>query len=130
MRFFFFFKHKTAYEMRSSDWSSDVCSSDLLSIKGVRDSKTFPTKREAVDWANRRELELRDDRPPGDTHSLRDALRKYAEEVSPHKRGERWEQIRLAAFEGYLLPLDKMMADRSEGRRVRKSVSERVDIGG
>src|SRR3546814_13561687 len=26
---FFFFKQKTAYEMRTSDWSSDVCSSDL-----------------------------------------------------------------------------------------------------
>src|SRR3546814_2946716 len=32
MRLFiiFFFKQKTAYEMRISDWSSDVCSSDLL----------------------------------------------------------------------------------------------------
>src|SRR3546814_3193020 len=29
--FFFFFKQKTAYEMRISDWSSDVCSSDLES---------------------------------------------------------------------------------------------------
>src|SRR3546814_14403654 len=29
MCFFFFFKQKTAYEMRISDWSSDVCSSDL-----------------------------------------------------------------------------------------------------
>src|SRR3546814_1237827 len=28
--FFFFFKKKTAYEMRISDWSSDVCSSDLI----------------------------------------------------------------------------------------------------
>src|SRR3546814_9151808 len=28
--FVFFFKQKTAYEMRISDWSSDVCSSDLL----------------------------------------------------------------------------------------------------
>src|SRR3546814_7453123 len=28
----FFFKHKTAYEMRISDWSSDVCSSDLLTV--------------------------------------------------------------------------------------------------
>src|SRR3546814_6920683 len=28
----FFFKQKTAYEMRISDWSSDVCSSDLLAI--------------------------------------------------------------------------------------------------
>src|SRR3546814_1926658 len=29
IRLFFFFKQKTAYEMRISDWSSDVCSSDL-----------------------------------------------------------------------------------------------------
>src|SRR3546814_1446706 len=31
--FFFFFKQKTAYEMRISDWSSDVCSSDLTKTK-------------------------------------------------------------------------------------------------
>src|SRR3546814_6707148 len=30
--FFFFFKQKTAYELRISDWGSDVCSSDLLDI--------------------------------------------------------------------------------------------------
>src|SRR3546814_3733636 len=30
---FFFFKQKTAYEMRISDWSSDVCSSDLVNIQ-------------------------------------------------------------------------------------------------
>src|SRR3546814_15596406 len=29
--YFFFFKQKTAYELRISDWSSDVCSSDLVS---------------------------------------------------------------------------------------------------
>src|SRR3546814_20699071 len=32
MCIFFFFKQKTAYEMRISDWSSDVCSSDLMSM--------------------------------------------------------------------------------------------------
>src|SRR3546814_3120443 len=31
--FFFFFKQKTAYEMRISDWSSDVCSSDLTPVE-------------------------------------------------------------------------------------------------
>src|SRR3546814_697971 len=36
---FFFFKQKTAYEMRISDWSSDVCSSDL--IGGVTDLYAF-----------------------------------------------------------------------------------------
>src|SRR3546814_1952367 len=30
---FFFFKQKTAYEMRISDWSSDVCSSDLAALR-------------------------------------------------------------------------------------------------
>src|SRR3546814_8457124 len=34
MQFVFFFKQKTAYEMRISDWSSDVCSSDLLATSG------------------------------------------------------------------------------------------------
>src|SRR3546814_15243280 len=31
--YFFFFKQKTAYEMRISDWSSDVCSSDLPDVR-------------------------------------------------------------------------------------------------
>src|SRR3546814_6378504 len=38
--FFFFFKQKTAYEMRISDWSSDVCSSDLLRTMQVRPKAT------------------------------------------------------------------------------------------
>src|SRR3546814_8287794 len=33
--FFVFFKQKTAYEMRISDWSSDVCSSDLSGLRGI-----------------------------------------------------------------------------------------------
>src|SRR3546814_15820784 len=33
--FFFFFKQKTAYEMRISDWSSDVCSSDLSLLLNI-----------------------------------------------------------------------------------------------
>src|SRR3546814_4488278 len=37
MMFFFFFKQKTAYEMRISDWSSDVCSSDLYSRDCLRE---------------------------------------------------------------------------------------------
>src|SRR3546814_7708085 len=41
---FFFFKQKTAYEMRISDWSSDVCSSDLRSITvatSMNDNEAF-----------------------------------------------------------------------------------------
>src|SRR3546814_3359709 len=39
---FFFFKQKTAYEMRISDWSSDVCSSDLVKL---RPGDTFSRKK-------------------------------------------------------------------------------------
>src|SRR3546814_10585074 len=39
--FFFFFKQKTAYEMRISDWSSDVCSSDLSSVPAGRDGPIY-----------------------------------------------------------------------------------------
>src|SRR3546814_7699274 len=36
--YFFFCKQKTAYEMRSSDWSSDVCSSDLAVVASSTDA--------------------------------------------------------------------------------------------
>src|SRR3546814_1855483 len=38
---FFFFKQKTAYEMRISDWSSDVCSSDLGRLAYLADPGAF-----------------------------------------------------------------------------------------
>src|SRR3546814_1555617 len=40
-RLVFFFKRKTAYEMRISDWSSDVCSSDLLGAEKRAASRRF-----------------------------------------------------------------------------------------
>src|SRR3546814_8764359 len=49
--YFFFFKQKTAYEMRISDWSSDVCSSDLppvgicLDRDGVLDTTRHTERR-------------------------------------------------------------------------------------
>src|SRR3546814_9810171 len=39
--FFFFFKQKTAYEMRISDWSSDVCSSDLPVTQTIEGRERF-----------------------------------------------------------------------------------------
>src|SRR3546814_17475179 len=43
--FFFFFKQKTAYEMRISDWSSDVCSSDLRAPPLETDNSRIPMAR-------------------------------------------------------------------------------------
>src|SRR3546814_3071634 len=50
----FFFKQKTAYEMRISDWSSDVCSSDLTSLGFALFFHNFST------WTGRRGLYLED----------------------------------------------------------------------
>src|SRR3546814_5018464 len=45
--FVFFFKQKTAYEMRISDWSSDVCSSDLASVAAKPGVAALPEFAEA-----------------------------------------------------------------------------------
>src|SRR3546814_4255294 len=45
---FFFFKQKTAYEMRISDWSSDVCSSDLGIMKMLESENVSLWGAEAV----------------------------------------------------------------------------------
>src|SRR3546814_670925 len=55
----FFFKQKTAYEMRSSDWSSDVCSSDLIESGWVPPD----TREEALEGAVRVVCEPYFDRP-------------------------------------------------------------------
>jgi len=84
-----------------------------IEVKNVRESGTFPTKREADAWAARRATEIRAlaTGQAGSVKTLRDALRRYADEVSPRKRGEVKEVIRLQAFERQALPLRKLIAD-------------------
>lgn len=69
--------------------------------KGVRKSQVFKTKTEAKNWAARQEyLILHED----EIHSkltFGAVMDRYAQEVSPTKRGTRWEQIRLEKFKTY-----------------------------
>src|SRR3546814_5162689 len=49
----FVFKQKTAYEMRISDWSSDVCSSDLLKVvDDIGNRERWPVAKSLVETAN------------------------------------------------------------------------------
>src|SRR3546814_4202291 len=58
--FFFFFKQKTAYEMRISDWSSDVCSSDLIDLRLISPfADAFGGERESLDALGARPAEPR-----------------------------------------------------------------------
>src|SRR3546814_4763954 len=70
--FFFFFKQKTAYEMRISDWSSDVCSSDLVDIDAV----------DLLDRRQQRALRRADQRPFGDLGAARAARNRRGDRKS------------------------------------------------
>lgn len=69
-------------------------------VNGVRESGTFSTKAEAVSWAAMRETELRVQKKTGlvTGKTCGDAFERYLKEVSPHKRGHRWESLRLTAM--------------------------------
>src|SRR3546814_3867325 len=66
--FFFFFKQKTGYDMRISDWSSDVCSSDLLDT--LVDEKVHD-RQSRLSW-------LREPQPRVASASLAEILEKVA----------------------------------------------------
>src|SRR3546814_1866557 len=59
---FFFFKQKTAYEMRISDWSSEVCSSDLILISFIdhtlRNIYLFDSKVSLLAWDGGRDMSI------------------------------------------------------------------------
>src|SRR3546814_5204437 len=54
MLFFYFFKQKTAYEMRISDWSSDVCSSDLFNADYLEPGDNVATGHAKFDFKDLR----------------------------------------------------------------------------
>jgi integrase len=71
-----------------------------IDVLGQRESGTKPTRREAQEWADKRSTELRalGSGKAGTVKTLKDALERYANEVSPTHRGEKWEIVRLAAY--------------------------------
>lgn len=106
-----------------------------ISVAGVRESESFPTKAKAVVWAEQRRTELRTQKFTGITRgkTCREAFDRYREEVSPTKRGERWEGMRLKVFDdafGHLALLDltpdvigKWRDERLQGVPERKAVT-------
>lgn len=83
---------------------------------GRRDSKTFITKAEASAWALSREAELTG--RALEQHTWKEALEKYALEVSPSKPGSRWEIVRCR-----LLARDSM-ASKLVGKLTATDISD------
>jgi len=91
-------------------------------VSGTRDSARFPTKPEAADWILTREAELERRAGIESTRTLADALLRYGDEVSPKKRGERWEKVRLRKFARdpiALVPLLDLNLEDAESFRER-----------
>src|SRR3546814_4993033 len=99
----FFCKQKTAYEMRISDWSSDVCSSDLIAVIG--EALVQRLRLADVNSLRRRQ---------GIVGRRHHALATADLSIQMHQVG--------------LLRVDGI--ERSEERREGKSVSVRVNLGG
>lgn len=108
-----------------------------IEVKGVREAYTGPTSRDATEWAARRTVELRalGSGRGGTIKTLGDAFKRYAEEVSPTRRGELKEVIRLAAFQraDSKLPCKKKLAelqsaDLAEWRDARLKIVTRGSV--
>lgn len=67
----------------------------LVNRGGKRLSKVFPAKRDAQDWAARQEYLIQNGDKVADALSFGEVMDRYAREVSPGKRGARWEILRL-----------------------------------
>lgn len=81
------------YRKRGDVWRAEIAKNN------IRESRTFSTKREAQEWAARRELEITTARSGKVIRwTLADVAKRYAEEISVTKAGYRWESVRIATL--------------------------------
>src|SRR3546814_2397564 len=112
---FFFFKQKTAYEMRISDWSSDVCSSDLKSFSVIAPPR----------WISRHGARMRMDTPTG--HATSRPLKT----AQPRTDVVLISAIILGGSTSFRdRSIRKRPIHRSEERRVGEECVSSVDLGG
>src|SRR3546814_6314197 len=103
----FFFKQKTAYEMRISDWSSDVCSSDL--------------QRFRPELAQLHRALLRDHDPDQETHQSDDAERGHAYHLEPMDRRVETKTTRVAQ---HVPERDRRRAEEAEQAVERRQADD------
>jgi len=92
-------------QRRGASWRAEIYKD------GRRESNTLPTKAQAVKWALMREAELTGARLPENT--VKDALRRYSNEVAPKHKGVKWELARLGLIERDPIAMVRLPALRS-----------------
>ena len=109
-------------------WRAQI---QLKTVSGeVRESRSFDTKGEAADWAYSREKAIKY-AYNGKGKTLGDLFARYSKEVSEHKKGRRWEQIRLLSMSKLLghLPLDELSgSDIAQWRDMRLKVIQGASV--
>lgn len=98
-------------QKRGNRWVAEV------RLKGKYRSKSFLMRAEAKEWAYEEEIRLGRNTGTVDGKTLGDAMRRYALEVTPKKKGARWEAIRLKKLERDPIarrPLSKLNASDFE----------------
>lgn len=81
-----------SYRKKGNGWVAEI------SRMGVRKSRSFATKAQAIAWATKEEAEILSGKRGTPDKPLSWLLEKYGDEVSPKKRGHRWERIRMMAI--------------------------------
>lgn len=109
------------YRKRGKRWRAEIRRGDISL------SQTFDSKGEAQAWAAiaERDIVARSRGTVSAGHTLKEALQKYAKDVSPTHRGARWEKIRLLAFEE-LIPFHSRAIDRIQAPDIADWRNERL----
>src|SRR5690554_5689211 len=104
-------------KLPSGKWRAEVFTN------GIRKSKSFATKPEAQIWALETEAELAGGENILSGKTVAEALSRYAEEVSPTKKGERWERVRAIALAR--MELGSMSLESLSTQVMNKWIAER-----
>lgn len=97
-----------SFRKRSGGWRAEVAR------LGVRDTRTFATKAAAIAWATTREAEILASAggPKCSVEmTVSEALRRYKQDVTPTKAGQKWEELRLNKFDAELEWVGEFMSD-------------------
>lgn len=112
---------------RGKAWRAEIA------IKGTRKSATFDSKLEAFQWIDKEEKLIVSGKALIEGKTFADLMQKYSEEVSEHKAGKRWEQLRIsmilrdeAIAEVTLVDLDETHFAKWRDRRLQSVSSGTV----
>src|SRR3546814_11195091 len=115
---FFFFKQKTAYEMRISDWSSDVCSSDLTFPGGALNSGLYLSARRGCRCGHRHHRSKQQRRRQPSTRNR--GCEDFCQETHFRPTPSGTSETRMTFPSGSTMPGTGRLPMRSEERRMGK----------